>query len=54
MVKPSSRRQVVLLVGLRATCAIARVVMNKWDTQWMEMSVANGLEVKTGIRYMDD
>jgi hypothetical protein len=28
--------------------------MNKWDTQWMEMMVANGLEVKTGIRYMDD
>ena len=28
--------------------------MNKWDTQWMEMMVTNGLEVKTGIRYMDD
>ena len=23
-------------IGLRATCAIARVVMNTWDTRWLE------------------
>jgi hypothetical protein len=28
--------------------------MNKWDTKWMELMEENELEVKTGVRYMDD
>ena len=41
-------------IGLRATCAVARVVMNTWDVRWLEMMSENGLDVMTGIRYMDD
>ena len=41
-------------IGLRATCAVARVVMNTWDTKWLEVMTDNNLEVLTGIRYMDD
>ena len=38
---------------MRATCAIARVVMNTWDTRWLEKLEQNGV-VKTGVKYMDD
>ena len=41
-------------IGLRATCAISRVVMNTWDGKLMEVLAENNLEVLTGIRYMDD
>ena len=41
-------------IGLRATCAIARVVMNTWDTRWLEKMESNGIKIKTGVRYMDD
>ena len=41
-------------IGLRATCAIARVVMNTWDTRWLEKLEVNGIRIKTGVRYMDD
>ena len=41
-------------IGLRATCAVARVVMNTWDTKWMEMMTTNNLAIITGVRYMDD
>ena len=37
--------------GLRA---IARVVMNTWDTRWLERLEDNGIRIKTGVRYMDD
>ena len=41
-------------IGLRPTCAISRVVMNTWDTRWLEKLKENGIRIKTGIRYMDD
>ena len=40
--------------GLRATCAIARVVMNTWDTRYMEKMAQNNIKVKDGSRYMVD
>ena len=30
------------------------MVINTWDTKWMEMMTNNNLTVITGIRYMDD
>jgi hypothetical protein len=41
-------------IGLRATCVIARVEMNTWDTRWLEKLEVNGIRIKTGVRYMDD
>ena len=35
-------------IGLRATCAIARVLMNNWDIRWMEKLDDNGIRIKTG------
>ena len=29
------------LIGLRATCAVERMVMNTWDIKWMEMMTNN-------------
>jgi hypothetical protein len=42
------------LIGLRATCDIARVVMNTWDTRWLEKLEENDIEIKTGVMYMND
>ena len=39
---------------MRATCAAARIVMNAWDSGWLEVMEQNGLRIKTGVRYMDD
>ena len=41
-------------IGLRSTCAVARVVMNAWDAKWMEMVSANNIRVLKNNRYMDD
>jgi hypothetical protein len=41
-------------IGLRATCAVARVVMNTWDTRWLERVENNNIRILTGVRYMDD
>ena len=41
-------------IGLRSTCAVARVVMNAWDAKWMEVVKENKLEIKRRNRYMDD
>ena len=41
-------------IGIRATCAVARVVMNMWDTMWLERMTFNNISVITGVRYMDD
>ena len=41
-------------IGLRATCAVARIVMNTWDTEWMERMAENNIAIITGVRYMDD
>ena len=32
----------------------ARVVMNKWDTMWLERMPENKIRVITGVRYVDN
>ena len=34
------------LIGLRSTCAVARVMMNVWDARWMELVNANNISVR--------
>ena len=41
-------------IGLRATCACARVVMNSWDIACMRKIEMNNVVVNLGMRYMDD
>jgi hypothetical protein len=41
-------------IGLRATCAVARVVMNHWDAEWMNTMDENNVERDLEDRYMDD
>ena len=41
-------------IGLRATGAIARVVMNAWDAKWLEKMEQINIKVKRGCRYVDD
>ena len=41
-------------MGRRATCVIARVVMHTWDTRWLDKLEENGIEIKTGVMYMND
>ena len=39
---------------MRATCAIARLVMAKWDTLWEEKLQDHGIKLELVTRYMDD
>ena len=41
-------------IGMRATCAIARLVMAKWDTLWEEKLQDHGIKLELMTRYMDD
>ena len=41
-------------IGLRSTCAVARVVMNEWDARWMELCEQNNIKIGKKNRYMDD
>ena len=41
-------------IGLRATCAVARVVMNFWDGKWKELMTINNIKRDLEDRYMDD
>ena len=41
-------------IGLRSPCAVAMVVMNKWDSSWMKMCTENNIKVSKNNRYMDD
>lgn len=41
-------------IGLRATCAVARVVMNYWDRKWRDMMNKNNINRDLEDRYMDD
>ena len=38
---------------LRATCAVARVVMNYWDAKWMASMNENNVEKDLEDRYTD-
>ena len=41
-------------IGLRASCAVARVIMNHWDSRWMDAMNENNVERDLEDRYMDD
>ena len=41
-------------IGLRGTCAVARLVMCHWDRQWKIMMQVNRITLKEYFRYMDD
>ena len=41
-------------IGLRATCAVARLTMVEWDRMWLERITEMGLTVEEAARYMDD
>ena len=41
-------------IGLRSTCALARVVMGRWDSKWNERAKQNNLIVEDDGRYVDD
>ena len=41
-------------IGLRATCAIARVVMQLWDRDWKNRLRSMGVVTWMVSRYMDD
>ena len=41
-------------IGLRGTCAIARVIMCLWDDKWLDLLGRWRVNVKEYVRYMDD
>ena len=41
-------------IGLRATCATARLAMIEWDRKWLDMMMEQGLSMEAAARYMDD
>ena len=41
-------------IGLRSTCAVARVVMNEWDSRWRMLCANNNIRIGKNNRYMDD
>ena len=41
-------------IGLRASCSVARVVMNFWDKKWKEIMDKNNITLDMADRYMDD
>ena len=41
-------------IGLRGTCAVARVVMLWWDGQLENILANNNIRLEEGARYMDD
>ena len=41
-------------IGLRGTCAIARLVMCNWDRVWKDLMEKNCITLEEFMRYMDD
>ena len=41
-------------IGLRATCAVARLTMLAWDKRWLAVLEENNVELEEKGRYMDD
>ena len=41
-------------IGLRATCAVARLCMLDWDVKWLAKMKENMVELEDAGRYMDD
>ena len=40
-------------IGLRSTCALARVVMGRWDIKWNKRMAANNIMVEDDGRFPD-
>ena len=40
-------------IGLRSTCALARVVMGRWDMKWKEKVKSCNIKVEDDGRYVD-
>jgi hypothetical protein len=41
-------------IGLRSMCALARVVMGRWDCKWKKRMVSNNIKVEDDGRFVDD
>ena len=41
-------------IGLRGTCALARLMMCNWDRLWVNLMVKNRVKIEEYMRYMDD
>ena len=41
-------------IGLRGTCAVARLAMIEWDRRWATLLTGLGLSYEEAARYMDD
>ena len=41
-------------IGLRSTCAAARVVMSAWDVKWQQRVMDVNICLEDALRYMDD
>ena len=41
-------------IGLRSTCALARVVMARWDMKWKDRIKSSNIELEEDGRYVDD
>ena len=40
-------------IGLRSTCAVAQITMNKWDEKWISMMEINNIKVRRNNRLDD-
>ena len=41
-------------IGLSATCAVAQVCMDEWDSRWIDLLEDQRIETEDMERYMDD
>ena len=41
-------------IGLRGTCAVARLIMCLWDKMWKAVMLRAGVIIALYLRYMDD
>ena len=41
-------------IGLRATCAVARLIMKMWGKKWLSLMKEWNLDIEEYVRYMDD
>ena len=41
-------------IGLRSTCAVARITMSTWDARWRRLMKDNNIKMMAADRYMDD
>ena len=41
-------------IGLRSTCAVARVAMSAWDNEWLKRIGGSNILLELACRYMDD